>query len=1617
MSARHKELKAEQIAKVAALARRRLAGEEGALIEGFLRRYYAGAQVFDLAERNDVDLYGAALAHWRLGLRRQPGVAVVRVYNPTLESDGWHSDHTVIAMVNDDMPFLLDSVAAFLVGEGLHVHQAIHPVIGIARDSAGLTTAVGDPGGGDSLKAESFILIQVDLKSSPETLEGLVAGIKRVLADVRLGVRDWRAMLGKVAEVIATVERSTLPVLEEERQEAMAFLRWIADNHFTFLGARDYKVTTDSDGAVQYELIAESGLGLMRDPAVRPMGLETGRQGLPPEVADFVRAPNLLLVTKAAMRSTVHRAVPMDVVGVKVFDPSGRVVGERRFVGLFTSTAYSRSPLDIPLLRRKVKRALDRSGLQPNGHDHKALQHILETYPRDELFQIEADELLDICLGILAVEERRRVGLFVRHDSFERFVSALIYVPRERYNTDIRRRIEALLVNAFAGLNASHTAQVSDDPLARIHFQIDTTPGRLPPYDLADLEARIGEITRSWTDQLAETLIARHGEEEGTALFRRYGTGFPAGYVEEFSPQLAVADIERINATCRSDELGMSLYRRIDDDAERLSFKIYRAGAPVPLFELLPPLENMGLKVLTERPHRVRFAAARSAAPDSVWIHDLTMAVADGVEVNVADIRESFHEAFERVWAGDAEDDGFNRLVLKARLGWREVVVLRAIAKYLRQARIPFSQAYMEETLARHAALAGMLARYFVARFDPARAGGGDAPALRGEILGALDAVESVDEDRILRRFLNVIESSLRTNYFQTAPDGRPKPYLSIKLDSGALDDLPLPRPVFEIFVYSPRMEGIHLRGGKVARGGIRWSDRREDFRTEVLSLMKAQMVKNAVIVPVGAKGGFIVKRPPADGGRDAVQDEGIACYRTLIRGLLDLTDNRVKDAIVPPENVVRHDGDDPYLVVAADKGTATFSDIANALSLDYGFWLGDAFASGGATGYDHKKMAITARGTWESVKRHFRELERDIATESFSCVGVGDMSGDVFGNGALQSKTMRLLAAFNHRHIFIDPDPDPDPERSYAERKRLFDLPRSSWADYDRTALSKGGDVFERNAKSLRLSSEARAALGIERELIAPNELIKLLLRAEVDLLFFGGIGCFVKASAESDADANDRTNDAIRVDAKSLRARIICEGANLAMTQHGRIEYALQGGALNTDAIDNSGGVDCSDHEVNIKILLDSMVADGDMTVKQRNQLLAEMTDDVAALVLRSNYRQTQTITVEQARAPKYLEAHARLIRGLERRGQLAREVEFLPGEDEIEARAQAHKGLTRPEIAVLLSYAKTAVYQALHEDPVLDDPYFSSDLVRYFPTRLHRPCAAALPKHRLRREIIGTTIANSLVNRAGPHFLVDLVEETGTQSGDIVRAYAATRQVYALREDWDLIDTLDAKVSAKLQTELVNELGRLLEHGTLWFLRSLPPGFAIGAEVEKFAPAVKEISAHIDMLLGPEAAAPVQQRAASLIGAGIPERLAKRVAAIDALLPACDVVEAAVAANAPTLEAARVYFMLGARLSIAWLRDHATALTSGSHWQYRAVRAIIDDLYSQQCALTLAVLKDTEPGLTPDQRLEQWYEANKPRMNRALETLDELKRDAPFDLAKLAVANRQVRALLTS
>ncbi|HEV8044719.1 MAG TPA: NAD-glutamate dehydrogenase, partial [Rubrobacter sp.] len=1191
---------------------------------------------------------------------------------------------------------------------------------------------------------------------------------------------------------------------------------------FTFLGYREYDLSTQNGEDVLCA-VQGSGLGILRQSESGPVSHSFAE--LPPDVRRLARTPKLLNLTKANSRATVHRPSYLDYIGIKKFDESGEVTGERRFLGLYTFSAYIASVFDIPLVRRKVRYVLERSGFPEGSHNEKDLVEILETYPRDELFQISKEELFEIAIGILHLQERHRVKFFVRRDTYGRFFSCLIFVPRDRYNTVIRERMQDILLRAFEGVNVEYNVRLSESVLARVHFIIYTKPGETPEYDEEEIEGRIVETTRSWTDNLYDALIEHFGEERGTELFRKYRDAFSPGYRAGFLPRTAVSDVQRMETLKSDDDLGMSLYHPIEEPENFLGFKLFRLGEQVSLSEILPLLEDMGVEVVDERPHEVK-----PAGSPPVWIYDFGLVHEAGGELQTGEVKEIFQDAFVRAWRGAVENDGFNRLVLRARLTWREISILRAYCKYLRQTGSTFSQDYMEDALVTNQHIARLIVDLFEARLDPSRQNEAESERLKQEIEEALEAVVSLDEDRILRSFLDITLATLRTNYYQSTPDGDPKPHLSFKLDPERIPGLPLPRPRFEIFVYSPRTEGVHLRGGAVARGGIRWSDRREDFRTEILGLMKAQTVKNAVIVPVGAKGGFVVKRPPSEGGREALQEEVVACYKTLIRGMLDITDNISGDEIVSPPDVTRYDDDDPYLVVAADKGTATFSDIANELSAEYDFWLGDAFASGGSVGYDHKEMGITARGAWESVSRHFRELGKNIQTEDFTVVGIGDMSGDVFGNGMLLSRHIKLVGAFNHMHIILDPDPDP--EKSFEERERLFGLPSSSWTDYDESLISDGGGIFPRTAKSIPLSPQVREMLDVDAESMTPTELINAMLKAEVELLWNGGIGTYVKASSESNAEVGDRANDALRANGDELRCRVVGEGGNLGFTQRGRIEYALSGGRIYMDAIDNSAGVDCSDHEVNIKILLDAIVEAGDMTEKQRNELLASMTDEVGDLVLRDNYQQTQAISQAAALAHPMVDVHARYIHALEHEGRLDRTLEFLPGDEELGERRSENKGLTAPELAILLSYSKITTYQDLLNSDAPEDPYLSQELERYFPAPLRDRFREQIHEHRLHRQITATHITNSLVNRNGPSFVFRLGEETGAAAPDIARAYMAAREIFSMRTLWDGVEALDNTVEARVQTRIMLDARRLVERATRWLLRYRRAPLKVGA-----------------------------------------------------------------------------------------------------------------------------------------------------------------------------------------
>ena len=1601
-------LKQETIDAVVAMAQARFSGDRSEVAEQVIRHYYEDIASEDIVGTDQEDLYGAALSLWQYAAQRRPGEAKVRAFNPRVEKHGWHSPHTVIEIVHDDMPFLVDSVTMALNRRGLTVHLVVHPQFLVERDGAGKALSLRPRGeGGNGATPESCMHIEVDEQGAGEMLRAIEAQLGEVLSDVRAVVAGWRPMVENVAKLVGEFSKSSPKGVDaEETRETAEFLQWLLADNFTFLGYREMDMEGEGRKA-RVRMREESGIGLLQNPSmVVFQGLrQLGR--LPPEVQEYLRQPHILVLTKTSWHSTVHRPVQLDAIAVKRFDKSGRIVGVRLFIGLFTSVAYNKDPIEIPFLRRKASAILERSGYDPRSHAGKALMHVLHSYPRDELFQIDEDDLFEIARGIVQLQERQRVALFLRRDPFERFISAFVYVPRERYNTKLRMDCERILTGAFDGEIAGRYTRVSDEVLSRLHFIIQTRPGAIPDYNAKEIELRLVEAARSWGDRLKQALVEAEGEENGLHRFMRYEEAFPVAYTETYSAHAAVYDLGCVDRALESGALGMNLYHPIEAAENEFRFKIYRPGGPVALSDILPMLENMGLKVLGEDAYEVR----PKGAADSVWIHDFSLVVRGGGNVDFDALRDPFHESFARIWCGDVEDDGFNRLVVVARMGWRQVLLLRAYCKYLRQAAIPFSQDYMEDTLANNPAIARMLAELFETRFDPDFIGESDVleAGLAKEIRSMLESVESLDEDRIIRRFLNAIHSTIRTGFYQAGPGGEPHPCVCLKFDAGRLDELPEPRPFREIFVYSPRFEGVHLRFGPVARGGLRWSDRREDFRTEILGLVKAQQVKNAVIVPVGAKGGFVLKRPPPPGDREALQAEGIACYKAFVSALLDITDNRVGDEIVTPARIVQRDVPDPYLVVAADKGTATFSDIANGIAEERGFWLGDAFASGGSAGYDHKKMGITARGGWESVKRHFRELGVDIQSQDFTAVGVGDMSGDVFGNGMLLSEHIRLVGAFNHQHIFIDPDPDP--KTSFAERKRLFDLPRSSWADYDSGLVSKGGGIIERRAKSVEITPEMKSLFDIKQDRLTPAELIQAMLRAKVDLLWFGGIGTYVKAVAETSADVGDRANDALRIDAPALRCKVVGEGANLGMTQRARVEYATRGGRLNTDAIDNSAGVDCSDHEVNIKILMGDLMARGKITRKQRDKLLGEMTEEVAELVLRDNYQQTQSLTVAQSQGLDRMDEQQRLMRSLERAGRLDRALEFLPDDERLGERRAEGKPLTRPELAVLQAYAKIVTYDALLESNLPDDPVLADDLARYFPAPIREKYPDAIERHRLRREIVATGLTNSIINRTGPGFINEMQLRTGMDVPAIVRAYTISREVFELRGLWDEIEALDNLAPAESQTRMLLQTVRTLWRTTPWFLRNCAQPLDINALIAEFHEGVQRISASLYDLLAPNQRRDTDERAKRYAKAGVPAELAARIGRLKTLSSAPDIVRIAAAAGQKVEDAAAAYFLIGDRFRLDWLRRAAGTMTADTHWHRLALGAIIEDMWGHQNDLTTVALSTGPAGLAG---VAEWAGARAEAVERVELLLGEIVSAPAPDLAMLAVANRELRAL---
>ena len=1557
--------------------------DQADLLEHFIYQYYATVSLEDLLKYDLMDLYGALVSHWQLMYQRQSSEIKLKIYNPDFENHGWKSTHTIIEIAQDDMPFLVDSMQMELNRRQITTHMVIHVGgLKVVRDADHKIIEIFPPGPTtQKCQNEAVIFFAIDRQDDLEVIKSLEQAFMQILSDVSYATSDWPKMLAKMHSIIEDLESRGVPEDSCDNEEAIHFLKWLSDHHFTLIGYRQYNLV-ELDGDTQLIGDNASGLGVMRKAWEKDKNHQSIRRlsEMTPEAQAIATSKDILIIAKTNTKASIHRPAYTDYIGIKIYNDNGDIIGEHRFIGLFTSAAYNRNPRDIPVLRRKVEAVITKSHLSRTGHAGKTLLNILETLPRDDLFQATCDELLDLSMGILHIQERRMIKLFVRKDSYGRFISCLVYVPRDLYQTALREKMQQILYQAFVAEEISFSTQFSESVLARIHYMIRVNPTNPVAYNVKEIEQDIREIARTWEDDLDKYLRESNGEYKASKLTARYLKAFPAGYRESTPPITAVYDIARIDQLTSSEQLEMCLFKPLDINDDSIRFKLYTLDRLVPLSDVLPILENMGLRVIGEEPFKIQLGNGRYA-----WISDFKMKHPLIAEIDIETIKNKFQNAFAAVWYNKVENDAFNKLVLNANLDWNEIKILRAYSAYQRQIGFTYSQKYIEEVLNKYPNLSRDLVTLFNLRFCPEQENREELVVSHSQVfLDALENVKSLDEDRILRNYYDLIFATLRTNHFQIDEQGHPKAQLALKLESNKVPGLPLPKPLYEIFVYSPVVEGIHLRTAKVARGGLRWSDRREDFRTEILGLVKAQKVKNSVIVPSGAKGGFVCKDLPQINDREIIMQEAVKCYKSFICGLLDLTDNIVNSEVISPANTVCFDDEDPYLVVAADKGTATFSNYANAVSLDYGFWLGDAFASGGEQGYDHKKMGITARGAWEAVKRRFRELGINTQTDPFTVVGIGDLMGDVFGNGMLLSPCIKLVAAFNHLHIFIDPNPNC--EKSFNERKRIFEMPRSSWEDYDKTLISSGGGVFSRFAKYIDLTPEIKKLLNVDSNRMTPSEVISRLLMANVDLLWNGGIGTFIKATSETHSDVGDRANDTIRINAADVNAKVIGEGGNLGITQLGRIEYALKGGAIDTDFIDNSAGVDCSDHEVNIKILLNEFMVSGDITYKQRNSLLANMTDEVAQLVLSNNYAQTQAVSLSLRQSMNNMDLYANFINYLEKIGVLDRELEFLPSEEELYERKSHGKGLTRPEIDILLSYSKIHLKELLLQTDLPDDEYMNYLAESAFPSEVNKLYPQAVHQHKLRREIVATQLSNSILNAMGLVFIKRLEDETGAAIGSIVRAYMIACEIFHLRTLWNELEALDYKVSSDIQIEIMVRVVRLVRRATRWLLHNHRTLNDIAGIAQMYREGVNYLFDSLPQLLQGTAKEYYHSLKTHYLNAGVPEKTACKVSGALGMLSAMDIVSASNEYHLPIEKITNVYFHLGAYLELIWFRAQIMLQTVDNQWETLSKAAFRDDLDWQQRELTIGVILHNNNNIDDiDQAISNWADAYRHLINR--------------------------------
>ncbi|MCK6265031.1 NAD-glutamate dehydrogenase [Vibrio sp. ZSDE26] len=1592
--------------KVYKLIQDKLELSDQPLVTQLAQHLFSNIAQEDLIERNESDLYGAVVSLWHHINEKKPEDVSVRVFNPTVSRQGWQSTHTIVEMIVPDSPFLVDSVKMALSRLDLSSHLMLHGPTQIERNKKGQTVGINSGDGA----YQSLFHIEVDRLSAKETMASLKTELLSIVTDTGLVVKDWLLMVEKLEEVTNTVvaQQKIIESKDDRYDDTVKFLRWLGDHNFTFMGYKEYDLV-NIDGDTVLSPTEDVGLGLFADSSrVRATKLSDFTDSARLEaMKEF-----LLIVTKGNTQCRIHRPAYTDYIGIKKFDKKGKVIGEHRFTGLYTSAVYNQSVESIPLIREKVERILDLSGYRDGSYSYKALHNILENYPRDELLQAKENELLEVGMGVVQMQDRDMLRLFVRKDPFGRFFSCMVYVTKDRYNTELRRQTQRILQQYFGcEQEVEFTTYFSESPLARTHYIVRVDNNNMD-VDVKKIEHNLMEASSTWDDRLSQAIVANFGESSGLSLSKEYMRAFPRSYKEDMMPGSAVADIERLEALNDDNKLGMLFYRPQEEaaDSKAVKLKLYHRDEPIHLSDVMPMLENLGLRVIGESPYEVRKVNGQT-----YWILDFSMLHKSDRSVDLREARDRFQQAFAAIWEGDLESDGFNRLVLGASLSGREISILRAYARYMRQVGFPFSQQYIEETLSHYPHIAKGLVDLFVKRFDPKSKGSQKGQNdLVTKLTEQLDHVESLDDDRIIRRYMEMITATLRTNYYQLGENKQPKPWLSLKMKPSDIPEIPQPVPAFEIFVYAPDIEGVHLRGGKVARGGLRWSDRQEDFRTEILGLVKAQQVKNTVIVPVGAKGGFVCKRQHNFTGRDEIFAEGQRCYKRFIRALLDVSDNVIDGEISPPKNVVRHDEDDPYLVVAADKGTATFSDLANSVSEEYNFWLGDAFASGGSNGYDHKAMGITAKGGWESVKRHFREMGINCQTTDFTVIGVGDMAGDVFGNGMLLSKHIRLQAAFNHLHIFIDPNPDS--AKSWKERDRLFNLSRSGWDDYNEKLISKGGGVFSRRAKSITLTPEIQKMIGTKKGSMTPNELIKKILSMEVDLLWNGGIGTYVKASSETHTDVGDRANDSLRVDGQEVKAKVIGEGGNLGMTQLGRIEFALSGGRVNTDFVDNVGGVDCSDNEVNIKIFLNGLVTHGDLTVKQRNKILESMEEEVGVIVLDDAYCQAESISVTEKQGVSLVKEQIRFIHTMEKSGHLDRALEYIPDDETLLEREKQGKALTRPELSVLIAYGKMTLKEDLVHDDIANDEFHAKNLVNYFPEELRRNYSQYMDNHPLRAEIIATVLANQMVNEMGCNFVTRLQEETGSSIVDIANAYVAAREIYGLGDVLVKTRALDNKADSDAQYDVLFYVRRTLRRLARWILRNRPGKQSVKELINLYQSDVDAITNQLDSMLVKEEVEEHAEMAKRWVEKGISADLAKYVSRLSSLYSVLDISTVAREKGKTIEQTAKLYYNLGDRLSLHWFLKQINGQAVDNNWQALARAAFREDLDWQQRQLTGQVMSCS---CDPDKfdvikALDDWIVSNEVSLHRWENILNEFKVGSVHEFAKFSVALRELMLL---